>query len=145
REQYEEVILIHNEVKTVHDNRNILLKAQVLALKSYYRLERFGEATAFLNDIMNELYLYNKREDISKIFQYELATFARFNETADLQEEIDLLKGKLDINFDFIWFKHYFYYKKDYKEALKYISKIYDENQHFFIYYLITLDKLGKE
>lgn len=139
-EQYENVIAILNEINTINNLHTLKIKSEVLALKSLYRLERFGEATSFLKSIIHDLYRYNKISDINKVKQYELATFARFYPTEDIESEIKLLTNNPDINFDYIWFMHYYYYKKDYKKAYNYIKKINEENEHFYIYYLITLD-----
>lgn len=143
-EKYENVVLIHHEINAIYDKITLKMKAEVLALKSLYRLERFGEATNFLKTIIARLYKYNKVLDINKIKQYELSTYVRFNNTDDVTSEIENLKNNPDINFDYVWFNHYFYFKNDYEKAYKYIKKIYEENEHFYIYYIITLDKTNK-
>src|SRR5690554_7417396 len=108
-EKYENVVLIHHEINVIYDKITLKMKAEVLALKALYRLERFGEATNFLKTIIERLYNYNKVSDINKIKQYELSTYVRFNNTDDVTGEIENLKNNPDINFDYVWFNHYFY------------------------------------
>lgn len=143
-EQYDQVVLIHHEINAVYNKIVLKMKSEVLTLKSLYRLERFGEANSFLKSIIARLYKYNKISDINKIRQYELSTFARFSKTSHVSSEIEQLKNNPDINFDYVWFNHYFYYKNDYEKAYFHIKKIREENEHYFIYYLIVLEKTKK-
>lgn len=143
-EQYESVVLIHQEINAIYNKLILKMKSEVLALKALYRLERFGEASSFLKTVIARLYKYNKFSDINKIRQYELTTFARFNKTSTVSTEVEQINNNPDINLDYIWFNHYFYYKKDYEKAYIYIKRICEENEHYYIYYLITMDKTNK-
>lgn len=143
--RYFEVLKIYSEMKTMPDIDYIILNADILKVKSLYKINNNVDANLLLPIIYTKLVNSQNFEKIIELKNYELSAKAKVTPTEELLSELSLLSSNNKFTFDYIWFCHYYFFVKDFDVALIHISKLKDLKQHFYIMYLITLDKTSKK
>ncbi|MDY0276628.1 MAG: helix-turn-helix transcriptional regulator [Acholeplasma sp.] len=146
KEQYNEVILVYKELIVFQEYENVIsLKAKLLMMKALYKLNRTIDIKNVYKNLIFNLLEYNYIEEIMELKNYQLSLQARSLETKKLDEIISNLKTNDKLNINYIWFNHFYFYRINYESAYFHIKKIARVNEHFYIMYLITLDKLDKK
>lgn len=133
------------EISIFEEHKEILINAKVYYFKSLFRLNKNITMSYLYDNILTDLLHYNKMEEYYSLRQYKLAQDAKYVDTNELQKEIDFTIGKENIELDYIWFVHHFYYTKDYETALTYIKEIAYDTSYYHLMYFICLDKLQKK
>lgn len=141
-ERYFEVINIYKGIKILYNNPIIRIKSSEIVLKAQCKLGLYNEAYKKYNFLISKSYLYKSYSNLNKLKHSIIYEEAKIFDIKDKINEYEHYKNNL--NLDLIYFNQYFYYKKNYKEAFKYIDNIKNDKDYYYLLYLITLDKLNE-
>lgn len=143
-QRFLEVVDCYTKIKNLPNNYLINIYSMVIVAKSLYRLNIYKEALLMTEEVNKKLLDLNQFDLIIELKNYQLASQAKNLNTESFEKKLLLISEDTNYNIDYINFCHSYYYLMDFNKAFNYIKKIYKAKQHYYIMYLLTLDKLKK-
>lgn len=143
--RYIDCLNIYKELEDLENNETIILYAKVIIVKVLYRLGRSEDVKKITETLFQELVYIDRFDILIALKTYELADLAKYENKEILQNKINLLNKDSNFNFNYIWFCYYYFNEKNFEKAYYEIKKIHKDTDHFYIMYLMTLDKLKKK
>lgn len=143
-QRFLEVVDCYSKIMNLPNNELINTYSKVIVAKSLFRLNIYKDASTMIEEVNKKLLDLNQFNLIIELKNYQLASQAKTSPTEVFENQLAIISDDVNYNVEYIKFCHYYYYLKDFNKAYSYIKKIYQDEQHFYIMYIITLDKLKK-